>query len=86
MGGYSQLQKYSQRNGEPELHIELSKLGVLQPKDKPSGGLVLKTSGAYKWENWRVVENKDSSLKGYAQNLTCCQQEMVRKCLSLSCV
>lgn len=83
MEGLSQLPKFSQELALQErgvwAHIHFSSLGVLHQEDEPPEHLALKTSRAHVWESQRAVGNKDSPLKGCAQNLTCseCRVEAV---------
>ena len=71
MGGNVQLQRFSPRNQGSELNVGLPSLGILHQEDEFPEHLSLKANGAYFLENQRTVGNRDSTLKGCIQNLTC---------------
>ena len=60
-----ELQRFSQTSEGSEPHIRLPCLEVLAWK------MALKASGAYFQESQRTGGNRDSTLKGHIQNLTC---------------
>ena len=68
--GISQLQNSSPRSEGSESHIRLPSPGDLHQEDELPEYLALKSSRAYIWESWRSIGNRDSTLKGHAQNLT----------------
>lgn len=49
--------------------------GVLHQEDEPPKSLALKASRAYVQENKRAVGNRDTTLKGHMQNLTCSETQ-----------
>ena len=56
-------------------HIGLPSLEVQHQEDESPELLALKTSKADAWESWRAIGNRDSALKGNAQNCLCSQSQ-----------
>ena len=61
--------RVSLRSKRCQSYIKLSSPGVLHQEDEISEH-VMKASGAYSQETQRAMGNRDSTAKGYTQNLT----------------
>ena len=63
-------QRFSPRSEGSKTLIRLSSSGVPHWEDKPPEHLALKVRGDYLQESQKAVQNRDSTPKGYTQNLT----------------
>ena len=86
MGRMSQPQRSSPRSKGTEPHIRLPSLNVLHQEEEHPESQTLKTSGAYIWEKWSSIGNRDFALKGYMQNLTCSESWHKGSSLKGTCV
>lgn len=67
----SQSYSFSPRSEGSKPHIGLPSLGVLHQEVEHPEYLALKARETYDQESQRSIGNRDSVLKGHAQNLTC---------------
>ena len=59
----------------PEPHIGHPNWESCIQGNDPLQHLAFKTSRVHFWESWRAIGNRDSALKGYVQNLICCESQ-----------